>query len=153
MSKGNAEQPTAQVPRGQSSPTRVEVSAEGRQGGPQDPDTPRPQSPVTPGLQDQSGNGPQDRTGTGAANNAPAATNAATNNAAAKVQDNEPVSPNGQSKEPRPQPTATATRRTMTVTGRRSANSIGFMRGPLRVEEGSRGMITCRADMRLRRGG
>ena len=77
MSKGNAEQPTAQVPRGQSSPTSVEVSAEGRQGGPQSPGTPRPQSPVTPDLQDQSENGPQERTATGAASNAPTANNAA----------------------------------------------------------------------------
>jgi hypothetical protein len=97
VSKGNADQPTAQVPRGQSSPTRVEVSAEGRQGSPQSPGTPRPQSPTTPGLRDQSGNnGPQDRTPTSAANNAPAS----------KVDGREPASPNGQSKEPRPQPTA-----------------------------------------------
>jgi Transmembrane domain of unknown function (DUF3566) len=97
VSKGNADQPTAQVPRGQSSPTRVEVSAEGRQGSPQSPGTPRPQSTATPGPQDQSGNnGPQDRTPTGAANNAPAS----------KVEGSEPASPNGQSKEPRPQPTA-----------------------------------------------
>ena len=32
MSNGNAEQPTAQAPRGHSSPNRVEVSGEGRQG-------------------------------------------------------------------------------------------------------------------------
>ena len=60
MSKGNAEQPTAQVPRGQSSPARVDVSAEERQGEPESPGTPRPQSPGSPGPQDQSGNnGPQ----------------------------------------------------------------------------------------------
>ena len=34
MSNGNAEQPTAQAPRGHSSPNRVEVSEEGRQGAP-----------------------------------------------------------------------------------------------------------------------
>jgi hypothetical protein len=97
VSKGNAEQPTAQVPRGQSSPTRVEVSAEGRQGSPQSPGTPRPQSPATPGAGDQSGNNnPQDRTPTGAGNNSPAA----------KVQGQEAASPNGQGKEPRPEPTA-----------------------------------------------
>jgi hypothetical protein len=97
VSKGNTEQPTAQVPGGQSSPTRVEVSAEARQGSPQSPGTPRPQSPATPGAGDQSGNnGPQDRTPTGAGNNA----------APAKVQGQEAASPNGQSKEPRPEPTA-----------------------------------------------
>ena len=97
VSKGNAEQPTAQAPRGQSSPTRVEVSAEVPQGAPQSPGTPRPQSPSSPGPRDQSGNnGPQDRTPTGAANNVPAA----------KVQGHEPASPNGQSKESRPQPAA-----------------------------------------------
>jgi hypothetical protein len=97
VSKGNAEQPTAQVPRGQSSPTPVEVSAEGRQGSPQSPGTPRPQSPATPGPRDQSeNNGSQDRTPTGPANSGPAA----------KVQGHEPASPNGQSKESGPQPTA-----------------------------------------------
>ena len=42
MSKGNAEQPTAQAPRGHSSPNRVEVSGDGEQGAPQSPGTPRP---------------------------------------------------------------------------------------------------------------
>ena len=68
MSKGNAEQPTAQAPRGHSSPNRVEVSGDGQQGAPQSPGTPRPQSPGTPGPRDQSsGNGTQDRTPTGPA--------------------------------------------------------------------------------------
>ena len=34
VSNGNAEQPTAQTPRGNSSPNRVEVSGEARQGAP-----------------------------------------------------------------------------------------------------------------------
>ena len=97
VSKGNVEQPTAQVPRGQSSPTRVEVSPEGRQGAPPSPGTPRPPSPATPGAGDQSGNNsPQEKTPTGAGNNT----------AAANVQGQEAVSPNGQGKEPRPEPTA-----------------------------------------------
>ena len=90
VSKGNAEQPTAQAPRGHSSPNRVEVSGDGQQGAPQSPGTPRPQSPATPGLRDQSlGNGTQDRTPTGTANNSPAS----------KAQGQEPTSSNGQSKE------------------------------------------------------
>src|SRR4029453_7678921 len=92
VSKGNAEQPTAQVPRGQSSPTRVEVSAEGRQGSPQSPGTPRPQSPAPPGGGEKPGkNTPKDGPQTGAENNSPAA----------KVQGQEAASPNGQGKEPR----------------------------------------------------
>ena len=89
MSKGNPEQPTAQAPRGHSSPNRVEVRGDGQQG-PQSPGTPRPQSPGTPGLQDQPvGNGTQDRMPTGTANNA----------LASKVQGQGPTGPNGQSRE------------------------------------------------------
>src|SRR4029453_14466425 len=90
VSKGNAEQPTAQAPRGQSSPNRVEVRRGGRQGGPQSPGTPRPERPITPGPRDQpSGNGTQDRMPTAAAENSPTS----------KAQGQEPTSPNGQSKE------------------------------------------------------
>ena len=68
MNKGNPEQPTAQAPRGHSSPNRVEVREDGQQGVPQSPGTPRPQSPGTPGQRDQSGgNGTQDRTPTATA--------------------------------------------------------------------------------------
>ena len=99
MSKGNAEQPTAQAPRGHSSPNHVEVSGDGRQGAPQSPGTPRPQSPGTPGPWDQSmGNGPQGRTPTGTTSNSPTA----------KAQGQEPTSPNGQSKDPRGEERATA---------------------------------------------
>ncbi len=98
MSKGNPEQPTAQAPRGHSSPNRVEVGGDGQQG-PQSPGTPRPQSPGTPGLRDQPvGNGTQDRTPTGTANNAPAS----------KPQSHEPTGPNGQSRESYGEQRATA---------------------------------------------
>ena len=71
VSKGSAEQPTAQVPRSQGSPTGVEVSEEGRQDRPEGPGTAAPQSPPAPGSRDQSGsNGAQARTPT-AADNAP----------------------------------------------------------------------------------
>ena len=102
MSKGNAEQPTAQAPRGHSSPNRVEVSGDGQQGAPQSPGTPRPQSPGTPGPRDQSlGNGTRDRTPTGTANNSPAA----------KAEAQEPTRPNGQIKESHGEQRATAPRR------------------------------------------
>ena len=98
MSKGNPEQPTAQAPRGHSSPNRVEVRGDGQQG-PQSPGTPRPQSPGTPGLRDQPvGNGTQDRTPTGTANNA----------LASKPQSHEPTGPNGQSRESYGEQRATA---------------------------------------------
>jgi hypothetical protein len=102
VSKGNAEQHTAQAPQSHSSPNRVEVSADGQQGAPQSPGTPRPQSPSTPGTRDQpSGNGTQDRTPTGTAKSSPSS----------KPQVQEPTSPNGQSPQSpgtanRPQPTA-----------------------------------------------
>ena len=98
MSKGNPEQPTAQAPRGHSSPNRVEVRGDGQQG-PQSPGTPRPQSPGTPGLRDQPvGNGTQDRTPTATANNA----------LASKVQGQGPTGPNGQSRESSGEQRATA---------------------------------------------
>ena len=114
MSKGNPEQPTAQAPRGYSSPNRVEARGDGQQGAPQSPGTPRPQSPGTPGLRDQPvGNGTQDRTPTATATpngqsressgeqraTAPAGAGAARPGAAGG-------SPQSPGTAPRPQPTA-----------------------------------------------
>ena len=106
MSKGNAEQPTAQAPRGHSSPNRVEVSGDGQQGAPQSPGTPRPQSPGTPGPRDQSADAATARR-TGRQQALP------TVRPPRRPQVQEPTSPNGQEPQPaiprnchRPQPTA-----------------------------------------------